>query len=346
MVIAPVVFCTVVVGIASLGNLRKAGRVGVEALAYFLAAISEADVGLAGLRRSRRARRRELLPAWTGRGAGGAGDDGDMPVSAPLVVASDLDGTLVRSDGTISDRTVTALHAAEAAGATVVFVTGRPPRWMAPVAARTRHTGLAVCANGALVYDLRAQQVVERFPLAVELAREVVLVLRRALPAAGFAVETEQGFGHEPAYRPRYDVPSDVRVAAIEALLDLPVVKLLVRDEERASDELLAAARTVLGDLAEVTHSTPSGGGLLEISAAGVSKATTLARLCAQRGVPAEQVVAFGDMPNDLPMLAWAGASYAVANAHPDVLAAVARHTASNDDDGVARVLERLLTWA
>ena len=72
-------------------------------------------------------------------------------------------------------------------------------------------------------------------------------------------------------------------------------------------------------------------------------KATTLARLCAERGIAAEEVVAFGDMPNDLPMLAWAGTAYAVANAHPDVLAAVDRRTASNDDDGVALVVESLL---
>ena len=91
----------------------------------------------------------------------------------------------------------------------------------------------------------------------------------------------------------------------------------------------------------EVTHSTV-GPALLELSAAGVSKATTLARLCAELGVDAADVVAFGDMPNDLPMLAWAGTAYAVANAHPSVLAAVERRAASNDEDGVAQVLEQL----
>jgi len=124
-------------------------------------------------------------------------------------------------------------------------------------------------------------------------------------------------------------------------LLDGPLTKLLVRHEDRTSDDLLAAARAAVGDLAELTHSTPSGGALLEISASGVSKATTLARFCAGRGIDAADVLAFGDMPNDLPLLAWAGTPYAVANAHPDVLAAVERHTASNDDDGVAHVLER-----
>ncbi|NHC15262.1 Cof-type HAD-IIB family hydrolase [Motilibacter deserti] len=259
------------------------------------------------------------------------------------LVASDLDGTLVRTDGTISDRTVAALQGVERSGGTVVFVTGRPPRWMAEVASATGHTGLAVCANGALLYDLHKEEVVERFPLAAEAARETVRVLRNAMQDISFAVESEQGFALEPSYRTRYSLPADVRVAAVEELLTDPVVKLLVRSADRSSDELLAAARDVLGDTVTATHSTPGGNGaLLEISAAGVSKATTLARLCAERGVRSEEVVAFGDMPNDLPMLAWAGTSYAVANAHADVLAAVDRTTASNDDDGVALVLEEL----
>jgi hypothetical protein len=64
--------------------------------------------------------------------------------------------------------------------------------------------------------------------------------------------------------------------------------------------------------------------------------------VCAQRGIASDDVVAFGDMPNDLPMLRWAGHGVAVANAHPDLLTAADEVTASNDDAGVARVLERL----
>jgi hydroxymethylpyrimidine pyrophosphatase-like HAD family hydrolase len=81
----------------------------------------------------------------------------------------------------------------------------------------------------------------------------------------------------------------------------------------------------------------------MEISASGVSKAVALSRLADELGVPADEVVAFGDMPNDVPMLGWAGHAVAVANAHPDVLAAADEITASNDDDGVAQVIERLL---
>jgi len=259
----------------------------------------------------------------------------------PRLVATDLDGTIVRSDGTLSARTVAALAALEAAGIDLVFVTGRPPRWMAPVADATGHHGLAVCANGAVVYDLHTERVVESFPLAVEAAREVVRRLRAALPDVGFAVERVDAFTHEAAYRPRWNPNVDVRVAEGDALLGEPMMKLLARHETLDADALLAKAREVIGDLAQLTHSSTSG--LLEVSATGVSKATTLARLCEQRGVDAADVLAFGDMPNDLPLLAWAGTAYAVANAHPEVLAAVDRHTASNDDDGVAQILELFL---
>ena len=79
--------------------------------------------------------------------------------------------------------------------------------------------------------------------------------------------------------------------------------------------------------------------GLVEISAAGVTKAAALARVCDRLGIDAADVVAFGDMPNDLALLAWAGTSYAVSNAHPSVLAAADHVTASNDEDGVAEAL-------
>ena len=259
----------------------------------------------------------------------------------PAVVATDLDGTIVRSDGTISARTRDALGLAADAGAIVVIVTGRPPRWMHDIALQTGHHGLAVCANGALVYDLRTETIVESHPIGVDVARSLVRSLRAAIPGLGFAVETvESEFGHEPAYRPRWSNDGAI-VADLETLLSRPLAKLLARHEGLDSDELLARARAVIDDAtATMTHSSRDG--LLEISAAGISKATTLAEMIARTGHRAADVIAFGDMPNDLPMLAWAGRSVAVANAHPEVLAVVNEITESNDNDGVAIVLERL----
>jgi Cof subfamily protein (haloacid dehalogenase superfamily) len=261
-------------------------------------------------------------------------------LSAPKVVASDLDGTVVRSDGTFSDRTRTAIAAVEAAGASFVMVTGRPVRWMHAIAQQTGHRGLAVCANGALLYDLHTEEVVRSWLLSAAAGHDVVRALREALPGIAFAVERlHLGFAHEPAYRPRWDSTDPITQGPVEQLLSDDVVKLLARHEELSSDELLAAARSAVPEGAELTHS--SSDGLLEISAVGVSKASGLATVCAELSVDAADVVAFGDMPNDLPMLAWAGRGVAVANAHPEVLAAADEVTGSNDEDGVADYLSR-----
>jgi Cof subfamily protein (haloacid dehalogenase superfamily) len=262
----------------------------------------------------------------------------------PRLVASDLDGTLVRSDLSVSDRTREVLARVEKAGALFVMVTGRPPRWMASVAEATGHRGLAVCANGALVYDLHTERVVRSSLIDAEAAAEVVAALRRDVPGIAFAVEKAPadgapgGFAREQVYVPRWD-NGEVAVEDVAAMVANGAVKLLARQEQMGSDELLAAARACLGNAAELTHS--SADGLLEISAAGISKASGLASLADEWEVDATDVVAFGDMPNDLPMLAWAGHAVGMANAHPEVLAAVDEVTSSNDDDGVAQVLER-----
>jgi Cof subfamily protein (haloacid dehalogenase superfamily) len=264
-----------------------------------------------------------------------------QPAALPRVVASDLDGTLLRSDSTVSDRSRAALAAAEEAGAFVVLVTGRPPRWMAPVIEQTNHRGVAVCANGALVYDLHTETVIEEHLIEPETATEIVHALRKALPELVFAVERGPGgFAHEPAYRPAWD-SDDKLVGALDEILRDPMAKLLARHSDLDPDTLLGHAREIVGELATLTHSSRDG--LLEISAAGVSKASTLELLCRERGYDAADVIAFGDMPNDIPLLSWAGWAVAVANAHPDVVEIVDEVTASNDDDGVALVLERWL---
>jgi Cof subfamily protein (haloacid dehalogenase superfamily) len=260
----------------------------------------------------------------------------------PAVVATDLDGTVVRSDGTISARTKAALGRAAEAGALVVIVTGRPPRWLGGIADATGHHGLAICANGALVYDLATETVIGSRPIDADVVRRLMVELRAAVPDIGFAIERVDGqFAHEPDYHPRWTPEPNTVVGDLDAVMTAPISKLLAREEGVGSDDLLARASEVIVDgVASLTHSSIDG--LLEISAAGVTKATTLAEVIARRGLGATDVIAFGDMPNDAAMLTWAGHGVAVANAHPDVLAVVDEVTASNDEDGVAVVLERL----
>jgi Cof subfamily protein (haloacid dehalogenase superfamily) len=258
------------------------------------------------------------------------------------MVASDLDGTIVRSDGTISTRTVHALMAAERAGATIVLATGRPPRWITTIAEQTDHHGIVICSNGAIVYDLEAEQILESTLIPVETVAKVVNILSTALPDLGFAVENGFDVYRTHAYRGGWNLNDEVAfpVHDLEVVTSHAAAKLLASHPEIGPDELLVIARGLVGDLVEPTHS--NGRGLVEMGPLGVTKGTALAHLAAQRGIDREDVVAFGDMPNDLPMLAWAGAGYAMANAHPDVLAAVELTTASNNDDGVALVLEHL----
>lgn len=263
---------------------------------------------------------------------------------APRLIATDLDGTLLRDDKTVSPRTVAALAAAEAAGIEVFFVTGRPARWMGVVAPHLAGHGMAILANGAAVYDLRAGRLIEAFPLPEKEALTVARALRAAVPGTTFAVERTGGFRREPGY-PAIEPDGPGPRRPVEELLALdpaqPVLKLLAKHPSLDPDDFLATALGIAGHQAEITRSSESA--LLEVSGAGVSKATTLAKCCAERGVTASEVVAFGDMPNDLAMLDWAGTSYAVANAHPQVLTATTGHTTSNEDDGVARVIERIL---
>lgn len=177
-------------------------------------------------------------------------------------------------------------------------------------------------------------------PIPVATAREACRLLREAVPGSTFAVETVAGMGLEPDYLERYPVPDGSRRAPVDDLLTQPALKLLARHEELEPQAYWDAAEAVVGHLLTITWSSSST--LLEMSSAEVTKASTLALLAADLGVEPEHVIAFGDMPNDLPMLAWAGTSYAMADAHPTVIQA-ARHVAgSHDDDGVARALAKV----
>jgi Cof subfamily protein (haloacid dehalogenase superfamily) len=257
------------------------------------------------------------------------------------VVATDLDGTLVHSDGSLTARTRAVLAAAEDAGVTVVFVTGRPLRWAREVFEHVGGHGLAIVSNGALVWDVAADRPRVVRPIEPVTGLEVCADLRAAVPGTTYAVETLDGIALEPSFLERHPVPDGARRGPVEEIFHAPAVKLLARHEELGSQEFWDRAEAVVGDRVEITWSSRTT--LLEMSAHDVTKASTLGLLCAELGVGPGDVVAFGDMPNDLPMLAWAGTSYAMANAHPTVRAAAAHVAPSNDDDGVAQVLEELL---
>jgi Cof subfamily protein (haloacid dehalogenase superfamily) len=258
----------------------------------------------------------------------------------PRLAAIDIDGTLLRSDGTLSERTRAAVRRAAAAGIEIVLVTARGPRTVADIAAEIGSDGVAICSNGALVLDLQTRTIRRERTLQTELALRLVHGLRERLPGILFAVERDV-IAHEPGFEAwDWTPPAGTRVADAVELVSEPAAKLILRHADHELDAIAAVARELAGDEASVLI---SGSWVVEISAAGVNKAAALAELCEELGIEAGQVIAFGDHLNDLPMLTWAGRGVAVANAHPDVVAGADEVTASNDEDGVALVLEREL---
>jgi hydroxymethylpyrimidine pyrophosphatase-like HAD family hydrolase len=267
-----------------------------------------------------------------------------VPGGLPALVATDLDGTLLRPDRTVSARTRAALRAVRALGIPVVLVTGRPVRWLGHVYRELGEGYPAVYANGAALYDPHTDTVRDARPLSPASLAVICQRLRQVLPGIGFAVEVDGGrkMRHEAAYPTGAGQErADVTRVGLADLCAEPAVKLLVRGPGRDPDGFAATVAGLTDGLAETTHSSRSD--LVELSAPGVTKASGLRIAAAEYGVAAEQVLAFGDMPNDVPMLAWAGRAVAVANAHPAVRAAAAELTGSHAEDGVAAYLECLL---
>jgi Cof subfamily protein (haloacid dehalogenase superfamily) len=268
-------------------------------------------------------------------------------VQPPQLVASDVDGTLLDGTDRVSPRTRTAIEAVRARGVPFVLVTGRPPRWIAPVVDQLGFAPLAVCANGAVLYDPATDEVVSAQLLPVELLREAAEVAERLLPGCGLAAERVGRSAHDdatpqfvaaPGYVHAWLNPDDVEVEDHLVLAE-PAVKLLVRHPEMTSGSMAAALRAELDGLVDLTWSTDNG--LVELAAPGVTKASGLASVARTLGVASSHVVAFGDMPNDVPMLRWAGLGVAMGNAHPDALAVADEVAPPNTQDGVAQVLER-----
>ncbi|MFB9237835.1 HAD family hydrolase [Plantactinospora siamensis] len=299
-------------------------------------------------------------------------------MSRPRLVASDLDGTLLDTASMLTDRTRAALRLARSAGARVVAATARPPRIVALLfggheggedgdireavagsrdadsrdgrragadGGTERSAGplidAAVCVNGAVRYDLASGRVDIRHPLDRDLAARVIDEVHRRIPGSGIAVETGERvfFDRGYRYRPTLD-RNRILVDSTAELLAEPLVKLMVSLPDRNPEAAWALLRPILGGRVACTWAELTAP--LEIAAPAVSKAGGLAELCADWHIDPAEVLAFGDGPNDLSMLDWAGTAYAVANAHPAVLAATVNHTAGNGDDGVARILEKL----
>ncbi|WP_204080320.1 HAD family hydrolase [Mycobacterium riyadhense] len=265
----------------------------------------------------------------------------------PALIACDVDGTLFDDNESLTPRTRDAVRAAVAGGAHFILATGRPPRWVRPVVEALGFTPMAVCANGAVIYDPAADRVVSVRTLPVDTLAALAELAARVIPGCGLAVERIGERAHDtvtpqfvssPGYEHAWLNPDNTEVS-IEDLLSTPAIKLLIRKAGAASADMAAELSKHIDSEGDLTYSTNNG--LVEIVPRGINKATGIAEVARPLGIADADVLAFGDMPNDVPMLLKAGLGVAMGNAHPDALAVANEVTASNADDGVARVLER-----
>ncbi|GAA2494810.1 HAD family hydrolase [Winogradskya humida] len=263
----------------------------------------------------------------------------------PKLIATDLDGTLVRSDDTVSAYTHEVLDRVRAAGIRIVAATGRGPRLAELTRGDIRVADFLVLAQGGWVIDQNESQVLRSARLpgrALELALESIEAEIGTLSVMVEALEHHDSplWGdYDPTWR--YPVVVEPRTRAECVTGD--VIKAFARSFDHDVDELLAVARRIVPE--HVASVTQAGLNYIEICPPDVDKGTGLAVVAEAVGVDPADVLVFGDMPNDLPMFAWAGWSrVAVANAHPELLTVADEVTLTNDEDGVAVYLDRLLS--
>lgn len=271
--------------------------------------------------------------------------------SAPGLVVSDIDGTLLNSQDRVIPRLREAITRLTVGGAQMALATGRPHRWLKPVLDQLPVRPVCVCANGAVLYDSASDRVMRAHTLEPAVMRDIAAAARQALSAhggIGVAVERvgvsaddpeEDCFAVTPDYFPAWEAPN-FGTGTEEEILSEPAVKLLLRNVQLDAAEMFARVNPVIDpDVAHVTFSMSEG--LLEVAAPGVTKALGVADLSTMHDIPQAGTVTFGDMPNDIEMLQWAGLGVAMGNARPEVKEAADHVTATNDRGGVADVLER-----
>lgn len=271
------------------------------------------------------------------------------PATEPIkMLATDIDGTMLRSDGTLSPRVKSALHDAADAGLHVVPATGRPMIIATDVIEALDLNEFWVFANGAITRHIGRDELVRGFWMDVELTKRLVKSVRSKLPDAGFALEFEKTVAFEPGFGAVVPVVPDVEpnedVLDVFAQGDDPryqrVQKVLIFDGKGDLDSLYQDVKAVAG-----TDAFPSYSGLdfIELAAGVVTKATALELLAEDLGLSPAEVACFGDNHNDLPMLQWAGHSFAMANATDDAKEAAGEVIGLNDEDGLAMKIDQIL---
>ncbi len=267
----------------------------------------------------------------------------------PSVIALDLDGTLTNDEKIITPRTKEALMKAQQQGIRLCLASGRPPYGMYPLAEQLRmaeYGGLLLCYNGGHVEDCQTGEVyVEK-----TLPEDVLAPLSEYQRMSGFALMTYYG---EHIYT---EFPDDRYVAQSSRNNKMTVVKVnnFLTDAPRPLNKCLLVGspakvpyweNRIASDMEgrmHVCHSTPY---FIELLPLGIDKGPALLSLLDKLGLSADSLMAFGDSRNDLSMIQCAGFGVAMGNAEDDIKAAADYVTLSNNDDGIAAVIEKLRRW-
>jgi Cof subfamily protein (haloacid dehalogenase superfamily) len=293
----------------------------------------------------------------------------------PRLIAIDMDGTLLNSDGRVSSRNLASLRLAESLGAEIVIATGRRHSYAMRVLAELdlNPSSALVSSNGTVIRTLDSK-LLHRSHMSLESAlwlcnhvsefRNTMVITFDRVNAAGedsrgaLVCERLDELHASIGRWMQTNAPYIQRVDRLEDSLtaDAPIQMMLCGTAARMAE---AEARllehpsvTAVGDSdadgAEITlHRTiypDKNLSIVDILPAGCSKASALQRLCELRGVTAADVLAIGDNWNDLPMLRLAGQAVLMSNAPEDLLSLARAHgwhiAASNDEDGVAMAIE------
>lgn len=269
-----------------------------------------------------------------------------VAVKRPEAIVCDLDGTTFGTDGKVAKRTAQALRSARQEGIEVLFATGRPDRVIGALEEANIGHDTVICSNGANVIDANTKKSLSLISLEPALVSDVITRVRGALPEATFAVETTDGFVFEHSGEVQKATEElltmgDESVERIDPFELPPIMKTFIIDQTKSHEEFSRIGFDAIGT---AVYSTFSGvPGTIEFGPKGVNKATALERFSQQRGIDSADFWAFGDMPNDLEMLQWAGTGWAMGNAHPSVKAIADRHCATNEQHGLAQAIEAML---
>lgn len=257
-----------------------------------------------------------------------------------VAIVTDLDGTIVRADETVSAATIAACRSLRLRGIPVIAATARSPAGLRALQDLTPHLTLAVCCGGSIGYAPESETVLWRETLPVEAVQQLLAVVRAELPDAGFAAYDGESWRMTPAYvairsslhkGPAAVVPPDDFGGGAACAMTLCHPEL--------SPVELIGLLSHRGIGLNLSYAGPE---LVEIGPAGTDKASGVIRALREVEAPADQAVAFGDMPIDIPMFTVVGTSVAMADAPAEVLAAATTVTATVEEDGFARALTRL----